>query len=164
MNQSLDLNLPIQWIIVHDSDSLPQVEFESSVNIEEYCLKKGISGNPQRNLGLEKATGDFIYFLDDDNILHPNFHHVLDHAITLKGPIAFNQVVKAGGRRLQAHANNMRVAMIDTAQVIIPRELALKARWLEDNYCADGIYIETLNTIQPFSILNIDACYYNYLR
>ena len=49
--------------------------------IKEYVYKgKGISGNPQRNYALSKITNPntLLYYLDDDNIIHPDLYKLLD--------------------------------------------------------------------------------------
>jgi hypothetical protein len=51
--------------------------FQGNNKIKEYvCKGEGISGNPQRNYALTKITNPntVLYYLDDDNILHPNLY------------------------------------------------------------------------------------------
>ena len=71
-----------EWIIVYDGSKItdnPKI-FENNNKIKEYVFKgEGISGNPQRNYALTKITNPdtLLYYLDDDNIIHPNFYRLL---------------------------------------------------------------------------------------
>ncbi len=43
----------------------------------------GVVGNTQRNYGLSFVEDDnYIYFLDDDNIIHPNFWKIAEELET----------------------------------------------------------------------------------
>ena len=74
-----------EWIIVYDGSKItdnPNI-FENQENnkIKEYVFKgEGISGNPQRNFALTKITNPdtLIYYLDDDNIFHPDMYKLLN--------------------------------------------------------------------------------------
>ena len=46
--------------------------------VAEYFWEGKISGNPQRNFALDllREKEGYIYFLDDDNKMHPNFWRV----------------------------------------------------------------------------------------
>ncbi len=96
----------------------------------------GISGNGQRNYALTKITNldTLIYYLDDDNIIHPDLYNLLDFIdnITI---YSFNQYNRIKG-------NNINVAYIDTAMVIIPVNLCKNIKWKLDVYEADGYYIK----------------------
>lgn len=109
------------------------------------------------------ATSDLIYFLDDDNIVHPNLNKYINDPTKA---IVGHQQNKKGIVRLHAHERKMHVGGIDTAQVILPYHLAVSERWIEDNYCADGFYFEALYRKEPtiFNFINEVICYYNYLR
>ena len=43
-------------------------------------LKEKVSGNPQRKYALRKITNPktLLYYLDDDNIVHPNWYKLLN--------------------------------------------------------------------------------------
>jgi hypothetical protein len=73
-----------EWIIVYDGKKIHENPglFEKENNkIKEYVHNgDGISGNPQRNYALTKITNKdtYIYYLDDDNIIHPDLYNLLD--------------------------------------------------------------------------------------
>ena len=80
---SIDFKYIDKWIIVHDADKVKEKVFdEKRDEIVEFFNNDcaGDSGNPQRNRGLEAVRelypegSVFVYFLDDDNIIHPNFY------------------------------------------------------------------------------------------
>lgn len=77
--------LQFRWLIVRDADKLRWPwEIEQDRRIE--MLGKytgGVCGNPQRNLALEatQGYGGWLYFLDDDNGLPPNFMSAMGYAI-----------------------------------------------------------------------------------
>ena len=72
-----------KWIIVYDttvnsychsfihSEQIIEVDCKSSLN--------GVVGNTQRNYALSLVEDDnYIYFLDDDNIIHPDFWKIIE--------------------------------------------------------------------------------------
>ena len=66
------------------------------VKIKEYIFKgQGVSGNAQRNYALTKITNQdtLLYYLDDDNIIHPNMYRLLN-IIDNDKMYSFNQYIK----------------------------------------------------------------------
>ena len=61
--------------------------FKEDNKIKEYIYKcSGISGNGQRNYALSKITNEdtLLYYLDDDNIIHPyRCHAPMPHPVEL---------------------------------------------------------------------------------
>jgi predicted O-methyltransferase YrrM len=79
IKDSIDFNYIDEWIIVYDGSKIidnPNLFLnDESCKIKEYVYKgEGISGNPQRNYALTKISNEntLLYYLDDDNLLHPN--------------------------------------------------------------------------------------------
>ena len=72
-----------EWIIVYDGniiDSNPSI-FEENEKIKEYIYKCDcIAGIGQRNCALTRITNPdtLLYYLDDDNIIHPDLYNLLD--------------------------------------------------------------------------------------
>jgi hypothetical protein len=157
-----------QWIVVLDrpnlDDAPPELVTEPDIQFH-HVTGPGIEGNVQRNLGLAQPLREYVYFLDDDNIVHPMFASVLAaHAPTHK-IIVVNQLNPDGSVRLKAGAP-VRVGGIDTAQLILPREYAAQYRWTPHLRFADGFYFTSIykNHTDQFLFVDIDAAYYNYLR
>ena len=117
IEKSINFEYIEEWIIVYDGSKItdnPKI-FENNNKIKEYVFKgEGISGNPQRNYALTKITNPdtLIYYLDDDNILHPDIYKLLN-IIDNDKMYTFNQYNILNG-------NNINVGCIDTAMVIIP--------------------------------------------
>ena len=76
----------------------------------------------------------YLYYLDDDNLIHPNLYRLLN-VIDNDKFYSFNQYKRLKG-------NDIRVSHIDTAMVIIPYKLCKNQRWVLDKYESDGIYIK----------------------
>jgi len=81
VSESINFDLTDSWIIVYDSFKVGDSEllFVNNPNIKEYYHDTSGSryGNSQKNFGLELVHTGFVYFLDDDNIMHPNFWKIL---------------------------------------------------------------------------------------
>jgi SAM-dependent methyltransferase len=165
IKKSINFEYIEEWIIVYDGSKIidnPHL-FENQENnkIKEYVFEgEGISGNPQRNYALTKITNPdtLLYYLDDDNIFHPNMYKLLN-IIDNDKMYTFNQYNRLKG-------NNIEVNYIDTAMVIIPYKLCKNEKWILDKYCADGYYIvECYNKNKNIHIfIDNDLCYYNKIR
>jgi len=151
-----------EWIIVYDGSKItdnPRL-FENQENnkIKEYVYSgEGISGNPQRNYALTKITNPdtLIYFLDDDNIIHPSLYQLLNLIDDTK-IYSFNQKNRIKG-------NHICIGGVDTAMVIIPHRLCKDVKWKINEYNADGYYIkECYDANKNLHIyVDNDLCYYN---
>ena len=81
LSKSIKFDKIDKWIIVYDTtkDRTYKKSFEgNSKIIEVECNDAGDYGNQQRNYGMSLVDDGFIYFLDDDNIVHPSFWILLD--------------------------------------------------------------------------------------
>lgn len=164
IKKSINFKYIEEWIIVYDGSKIidnPRL-FENQENnkIKEYvykCDNGGISGNPQRNYALSKITNQDVslYYLDDDNIIHPNLYRLLNIFNTNK-IYTFNQYGRIRG-------NNVNIGKIDTAMVIIPFNLCKNVRWILNKYEADGYYIKECydKNSDTHIYIDNDLCYYN---
>src|ERR1700722_16799221 len=80
------------------------------------------SGAPQKNLCLEVIKEGWVYFLDDDNLVPPNFEETLlkaikDHPLALA--FIFNQTLRDGTPRLRATDWRGQFGTIDCGQFVI---------------------------------------------
>lgn len=109
---------------------------------------------------------DWIWILDDDNLLHPGFFSALWKAwndFPEKDAIVFSQNRKdALGPVLPAAPENMRVGRVDTAQVVFRKSLLGTDRMREDHKCADGILYETLDKKYPSAFAFVDEAVVNF--
>lgn len=154
-----------KWIIVYDTTKNRKYTkvYDHPKIIEAECDHPGISGNPQRNFGMTFANDGFIYFLDDDNIIHPNFWNILD-TLNPEKFYTFDQLrnIKTGEI---LKGNNIQVFKIDTAMYIVHKNHIGQIKWILDKYNADGHFICDVRNKNPASHVYIEsvASYYNYL-
>jgi predicted O-methyltransferase YrrM len=162
VKNSINFDYVDEWIIVYDgskiTDSPKLFENQENNKIKEYVHKsEGISGNPQRNYALTRITNPstLLYYLDDDNIVHPNMYKLLDIIDDTK-MYTFNQYNRIKG-------NNVSLWNIDTAMIIIPYNLCKNEKWIIDKYDADGYYIEQCyrSNRDRHVFVDNDMCYYN---
>jgi hypothetical protein len=140
LKESLNFKQIIEWIIVYDN-TICTPQFEHS-QISEYCHKsEGNYGNPQKNYGLSvvKNEESYIYFLDDDNIIHPDLY-----SLTLLPDkiYTFDQENKDGSLRLKG--NNIRIGKIDTAMFLVWFPMVKGIQFITNKYDADGYYITSI--------------------
>jgi hypothetical protein len=123
-----------------------------------------MSGNPQRNyiLDLIDNIDTYVYFLDDDNLIHPSLYHLLDIADD-KRIYTFDASVNPTAIR---PGNNLSISKIDTAQFLADFSIISNIRWVPHLYIADGIFIEAchyVNTDKWVYVNNVMS-YYNILQ
>jgi hypothetical protein len=175
MGRSIQLAIPhvnFRWIVVMDGDYSMFRDYLTPYwdNIEYHTFPsdgKGIAGNTQRNFGLDLVSEGHVYFLNDDNIMHPKFNNAIIIAEQFDDySIVFHQQLKTGTTRLFAHPKNMKETFVEASQWIVPREMVGDLRWEPFNYCADGVFVETLYNFYPerFLFIGEGLSYYNYLR
>lgn len=163
-----------KWIIVHDSDKVKERAFgENGGRILEFFNndRKGDSGNPQRNRGLEAVAelypegSVFVYFLDDDNVMHPNFYVVLQNIAA--GQIYTFDQIGHPMNRTRFKGNNPVPCQIDTAMFLGDFDLFRDARWIVGGGAfADGYYIRECieKNAGKWHYVNMIACYYNKIN
>jgi predicted O-methyltransferase YrrM len=140
LRDSIDFSYVDEWIIVYDSSKISEnpKQFANSGNpkIKEYLhSSEGISGNPQRNFALDHVQNEdtFLYFLDDDNLMHKDFYRLLN--MIDDGKIYTFDMDRIPGHRIG-------LSQIDTAMFLADFKICQSARWLINLYGADFYYIE----------------------
>jgi hypothetical protein len=152
-----------KWIIVYDTshDRTYTRLYNGHPQIVEVECNAGISGNPQRNYGMTLVDDGFIYFLDDDNIVHPDFWSIVDQ-LNCKYFYTFDQ--------LQGHSifygNTIQVGRIDTAMFIVHKQHINNITWVTTRYDADGVFISDIasQNYGAHIYLNKVRAYYNFIR
>jgi hypothetical protein len=169
------INIPCNWIIVYDSDK--EIKNFDEPWIIETFTKGGIAGKKQLNHGLDYCDkDDWVYFLDDDNLLHPDFENVFKimgwyydrinhilHTSKYLGCIFAQELVDGMSRVPQK--NIIKVCHVDQAQYLLHMSLIGEKRFIQQ-YEADGIFIEQIykEHEDKIDIINEVLCYYNKLR
>jgi predicted O-methyltransferase YrrM len=168
LKDSIRFDFVEEWIIVYDGSRItenPNVfkdqehDQENAHKIKEYVhTSEGLSGNPQRNFALTKITNPntTLYYLDDDNIVHPNLYTLLNIIDNTK-LYTFNRENGIKGDNIGAHC-------IDTAMFMVPWQMCRNVKWIIDKYEADGHYIKDCKTLANENVhIYVDnaMCYYN---
>ena len=164
--KSINFDLINKWYIVYDTSKNRSYtkKFVDNPKIEEhFCSDNCAVGNSQRNFGLDLVKDGFVYFLDDDNIIHPEFWNIIP-TLDINYYYTFDQQRLYEGRIL--YGNRIKINYIDTAQYIIPKHLIKNLRWDIYKYEADGIFIIMINNLYPkkHKYISKIASYYNYLE
>jgi glycosyltransferase involved in cell wall biosynthesis len=157
-----------EWVIVFDKTVKNEHKVDNAIIVKSN--ETGLWGNPNRNIGLEyiknnlnPSDNDWVYVLDDDNILHPNWWSTIqNHLNSDAAIITWGQVWASEEPRTEA-TDTPKIATIDTSQYMVRWNVAKNLRF-EHIYEADGIYAE--EAAKRGSVLKLDEYlgYYNFLR
>lgn len=171
------INIPnYRWIVVFDGLRVDSIPTDLPPTVEPYIIsdESGISGNPQRNYGLDKVTSGWVYFLDDDTTIHPDLYSTLEPLSDDHDFFHFSQCESTYNPTLPLHHpdNGCRSSGesclngdIDTGQVMVHSSVIQGVRWINNLYHADGVWIEQIYK-QVNNPLWIDKllCIYNKLE
>lgn len=166
------IDFPCRWIIVHDAteeERAPVFPLEPTW-IREYFVPGKISGYPQKNFALDHLKlmeySGWVYFLDDDNLMHPDWFDTLNKFVEFmpncRGFI-FGQHLPDGSFRING-VDDIRVCHIDQAQYLLHTDLIGKNRY-QNVYEGDGHLIEAIFKANQakFCILPNVISFYNFL-
>lgn len=190
----IDNKVEREWREKFNLNDSPHEEYvckeENNLSIYYYISDKdvnAIAGHAHRNFILDKLENevnknDWVYNLDDDNVIFPNFFRYVYSLISVTerikneysndervrdiNGIIFSQLNRDNSIRLTADKNNIKVCHVDTAMFIFKMSILNKLRFIENDYCADGHFIEKLYNNNRDNILVDDEphCYYNYIE
>ena len=142
VRKSINFKYVDEWIIVYDQSKIEKNPylFDNDINgnkIKEYIFTdEGCSGNPQRNYALDNISNKntYLYFLDDDNIIHSDLYKLLD--------IMDNNKLYTFDQENRINGNIIDVKKIDSAMFLIDYNICKNIRWNKHLYDADGYYIK----------------------
>lgn len=160
------INIPIsnyRWIVVFDSENLPDLSLIPK-NCEFYTHKDltSIYGNAQRNYALDLIDNGYIYFNDDDTVLHNDLWENIK-LLDKYDFISFDQLNTNGSHRI--HGNKIALYHIDSHNFITHHSLSNNVKFMNNNYCADGLFAEYCYTKAKNPIyINKYLSVYNQLR
>jgi glycosyltransferase involved in cell wall biosynthesis len=158
------INIPessYRWIVVFDADEIPSIDLPSNVEVYAHRNTESRSGNAQRNFANKMIRGGYVFYLDDDTILHPKlWESVKDCTEDL---VCWKQCNKDNSHRLSV--GEWQVGHIDSGSFMVDQNTMGDSEWALDRYDADGYFAremrlkaETVKEIYDY--LSI----YNYLR
>jgi len=178
-NHSNGLPFDVDWYIMFDGSVVEAEIYELTVeSLQPYkayiniitdliANKKSIVGNAQRNHALDQITEGFVYFLDDDNLLHHNCLPMVnkvfkDHKYDKS--IICSQLDSEDQRR-NIGAKFTKPGSIDSAQYVVSNYQIGPRRWSLHNYAADGLFIQDIFKQHGQKVVFIDKinCFYNAL-
>ena len=171
IKESLNFDYIDRWIIVYDGSKVNNQNLFTDNKISEFVYTgDGIDGNPQRNYALSQITNDdtYIYFLDDDNLIHPNLYKLLD-VVEHDTFYTFDQsnffIPDYNSLNNVMRGNNIQVGKIDTAMMLCHYSLVKGITWGNHAIGADGLYImECHARIKKHVYINQILAQYNVLR
>ena len=157
-----------EWVVVFDKTVKNEHMFENANVI--HSQDTGLWGNPNRNIGLEyiknqlnPSDNDWVYILDDDNVIHPEWwNNIQSHLNTDASIITWGQLWASGEPRTEP-TDTPKIAKIDTSQYMVRWNVAKNLRF-EHIYEADGIYAEEASKLGSVKKLDQYLGYYNFLR
>lgn len=169
----------IRWWIIFDTNIVQQIDVATLADLNKIGAIIRYRGGESTSCGmnlvnsiLDEINDGWVYILDDDNLIHPNFFGVILETIKSnpnKLGIIFNQ--KVGGIDFsgldirEAKHENVKVGSIDSAQFLLDRKLISDLRFIND-YKADGYFIVSLYEANKdkFLFLEQELCYYNKIQ
>jgi glycosyltransferase involved in cell wall biosynthesis len=168
-----------KWHVIFDTSVVKEVDTgileelnNRGIRVNFWRGETGDFGHQLLNQALDNIDDGWIYFLDDDNILHENFEQTVQQTIE-ENPVCeaiiFDQEVNgkdfSGVDIRKAMAANVEVSKIDIAQYTIKRSLIGSTRFRKFDYKADGHFVtEIFNSNQSkFIFVNQTLSYYNFL-
>ena len=162
VRESIDFEYVDEWIIVYDGKTIytnPNIfENEGNPKIKEYLYRskgsvRGISGNPQRNFALDHVQNEdtYLYFLDNDNLIHKDLYKLLD--IANDGKLyTFDQENRLTGDAIV-------ISKVDSGSVLIDFKLCKTIRWILSEYAADFYYISECYSQNKDKWIYVNNCW-----
>lgn len=153
----------LRWWVIADGQrvtALPRVSCYHS----EIVSADGLSGNPQRNRALDLISCGWVYFLDDDNLIHEQMLKALESVVAANPQMEGFMVAQEVGGGVRLPDTPVK-CQIDTAQFALTRRLIGETRFDPFDYCADGGFIEAIHARNAGSFIATDQvlAYYNRL-
>jgi hypothetical protein len=144
-------------------DAVTDFKEATGASITHYSTRTGDMGNPLRNEFLDLYADsftkeDWVYYLDDDNVLHPKF---LEEWNNLNGLDC--SIVTWGQVGRLRPTDQPQVGNIDTACYMF-KPYDLPNLRFENVYEADGIFAAEAARLGTLICVEQYLCYYNALK
>lgn len=170
--------LKLHWMIMVDEKIHHEIQRIQNAIVSTETLqvsvlaspsKNNLAGHGHKNVALEMlGENDWVYFLDDDNIIHPSLLKFISENDLFNScdGIVVAQVWKNGAVRLNVSSDKIKVCHVDTASTVLSMRAIGETRFREGDYVADGYFIEEVynKNSDKFLLFDIPMCYYNYLE
>lgn len=166
-------NSKIEWIILFDKgkrdERIKKYESFVPIIIDDTINRGNAPASNHRNKGLDLSRGKWIYFLDDDTIIHPNLLNEIKKCDPNNDfVLIFNQYGIDGKKRINDFIiKPNQPYLITGAQIVVSKKYKY-IKWTNNrNYAEECDYLEKIdNEIGYEKIKFINKCltYRNYLR
>ena len=147
---SIHFDLIDKWYIIYDTSNKKNKYVHRYLGhpkiVESFCPASGKYGNPQRNVAIHFVKEGFVYYLDDDNIIHPELWNTVSKLDPDKF-YSWNQQRNQHG--VEYKSDNFQQVNIDTAQFIAPKHLIEDIFWDTQAYEADTLFFRELYSKYP---------------
>ena len=171
----------VRWKVIFDTRDLKDVDAGTLCDLqaagaETHFMRgePGDFGHGLLNWALDGISSGWVYILDDDNVMHPRFWECARAAMSAPGfsarALVFNQRIDGkdftGQEMRVAGPENMRVGGVDSAQLLLRRDLIGDRRLAPMTYVADSLLAGEIHSDSPsdFLFLDEEMCYYNYFH
>jgi hypothetical protein len=149
------------WVVMMDANC--DFKEATGANVTHYSQNSGFWGHPLRNEFLDLyqdqfTENDWVYYLDDDNILHPKFYEQWDSLNSLD-----SSIVTWGQEGRLRPTTDPKVGNIDTACFMFKAYHLPKLRF-QSSYEADGLFAQAAALQGTLICVDAYLCYYNALR
>lgn len=168
----------LTWHVVFDVSAISEIDVKLLhwlYSVAKVYFKEGEPGSymyPQiGHIVLENTKpGELVMFLDDDNIMHPDYYETITSSFDNNSFIAicYHQLVDLNINSVRiAKSENTIVGGIDLAQYTLMTDVFHCGKfWFNPGYTGDGELIQQVHYEFPDKFLFVDKvlCYYNYLQ
>ena len=167
--------IEIDWHVIFDTSVLKSIDFKVLESLKGpntfFHIIEGQPGDllyPQSMEVINKIQEGYIYYLDDDNIIHPKFIDELVNYPSKSQIYIVDQFVNFKDFTNLEHRlalpGNMKYQGVDLAQMVFHYSIFSNYEFIGD-YAADSILIEQIHNDHPewFTYINKTLSYYNYL-
>lgn len=157
------INIPksnYKWIVVCDRNFYPYLGYiPFNCRIYYYKDPNSISGNVQRNFALKKVNKGYVYFNDDDTIIHPE---LWENVKSRKEDfIYFKQQFNNSPR----FSEEVKLGNIDSHTFLVSTSIISDLKWELRLYEADFLFaMECYNRAKTKIFINKELSVYNALR
>ena len=117
-------------------------------------------GNTPRQSGIDLAVTDFMVFIDDDNVVFPDYLEKMVNGIG-SADFALAKIIHMGP--LPQHyyppprvidGSIIKKTFVDTLQLIVRTNVIKQTGWFQTGYCADGDTIENLGNHYTHALID----------
>ncbi len=159
----------VRWILALDEQFTRPEDIKVSADVI-FTEPHGSAGDRQRNQAAQYINGGWVYYLDDDNVVHPKLpFQARKHIDSYPGILCFvfNQVYNDGQLRLDV--TKVEKGTVDTACLLIHSSIIKDGVWRPypgESRCVDASFITDIwnKHSDRFLLTRIPCTYWNFLE